>query len=243
MPHFSIITICRNEEAGIRETCESIVSQTFEDFEWIIIDGGSTDGTLDILSDYEEHISSLVSEPDEGLYDAMNKGIAKASGAYLIFMNGGDRFASEKALEWASTAPDKDLLYGDVYHDSPDGPLITYPDKLPPGYLLSKMIPHQATFYRRELFEQHGDYDTSFRIAADYDLYARLLELGKVSYHHIPKPLAVFSLGGISSSPGQRRLRKRENHRVRMKYFPRYRWSLKALRESLRNWRNRSASK
>ena len=234
MPQFTIITICYNEEAGIRATCESIVSQTFRDFEWIVIDGKSTDNTLGILEDYEDRISVLVSEPDDGIYDAMNKGITKATGTYLIFMNGGDSFASHQALEWVSEAPQKDLIYGDIYHDSTNGPLITYPDEIPAGYLLRNMVPHQSTFYKRELFDRYGGYDPSYKIAADYDLYARLLEVEKVSSHHIPKPLAIFRLDGISCSENFRRVRKEENHRVRMKYFRRYRWSLKALKQSAR---------
>ena len=112
---FSVITVCRNEALNIRATCESIISQGFEDFEWIVIDGASTDGTLDILHEYAENIGVLISEPDTGIYDAMNKGAARAAGEYLIFMNGGDRFASTEALHLASEAPRAQLLYGDLF--------------------------------------------------------------------------------------------------------------------------------
>jgi glycosyltransferase len=96
------------------------------------------------------------------------------------------------------------------------------------------MVPHQATFYRRSLFETHGDYDTRYRIAADYELYIRLLEIAKVSTHHIPQPLAVFDVSGISCSKKHRSLRKQENHALRMRYFPKYRCSLKAWRQIIR---------
>lgn len=230
----SIITVCLNECEGIRRTCESVVILEDKSYEWIVIDGGSTDGTLEILDEYSEQISCLISEKDEGIYDAMNKGIAHARGDYLIFMNGGDAFASKQVLRLVSEAPQVDLIYGDLYFEKPGGECAQYPDQLTKGYLLKNMVPHQATFYRRELFSKFGTFDTSYRIAADYELFIRLLELGKVSHHHIAEPLAVFDRTGISSDRAFRDLRKRENHRIRKQYFTRYRWSLKAFRQYIR---------
>lgn len=231
---FSVITICYNEASSIRKTCRSITSQTWKDLEWIVIDGGSTDGTLEILDDYSDQITCLVSEKDEGIYDAMNKGIAHAQGDYLIFMNGGDAFASDHVLRLVSEAPQVDLIYGDLFFEKPGGERAQYPDQLTKGYLLKNMVPHQAAFYRSELFSKFGTFDTSYRIAADYELFVRLLELGKVSHHHIAEPLAVFDRTGISSDRAFRDLRKRENHRIRKQYFTRYRWSLKTLRQETR---------
>lgn len=234
-PLFSIITICFNEENGIRRTCESVVSQDFRDYEWIVVDGGSTDGTLEVLEEFSGSVTRMISEPDEGIYDAMNKGIAAANGEYLVFMNGGDFFASDDVLAEVSEAPRKELIYGDIFFDEAGGSLAKYPDVMSEGYLLKKMVPHQATFYRRDLFQRFGNYDRSYKIAADYELYVRLIEVGKVSYHHIAKPLAVFDRSGISSGTAHRALRKRENHRVRKQYFRCYRWSLKALRQEVKN--------
>ena len=234
-PHFSIITVCLNEQTGIRRTCESVVGMAHGDYEWIVIDGASSDGTLEILGEYKDSITCLVSEADMGIYDAMNKGIARARGKYLVFMNGGDRFASPEVLAWVGAAPQADLIYGDIFHDMPEPHLVKSPTLMDQNNLLKKMVPHQATFYHHTLFKRFGDYDTSFRIAADYDFYVRLLLIEKVSYHHVNKPLAVFDLTGISCSRQFRALRKQENHRVRMKYFCRYRWSLKALRQEMRN--------
>ena len=236
MKKFSIITVCRNEEAAIRGTCESIVSQKYQNFEWVVIDGASTDGTLEILNEYCNDIHHLVSEPDAGIYNAMNKGAAQATGEYLIFMNGGDRFASTEALCWASGAPRVQLLYGDVFLGNVDGPLETFPDVVDPGYMLRKMIPHQATFYERTLFETLGGYDESFKIAADYDLYARLFEVERISHYHIPQSLAVFDGEGISNNKQFRALRKQENHRIRKQYFVKYRFSLKCWRQEIRQW-------
>lgn len=236
MKKFSIITVCRNEEEAIRGTCDSIISQSFKDFEWIVIDGASTDGTLEILKEYRSSICHFVSEPDAGIYSAMNKGAAMATGDYLIFMNGGDRFACADALLVASQAQDAQMLYGDVYFGDQGCDVETYPDVVESGYMLRKMIPHQATFYHRATFEAVGGYDESFKIAADYDLYVRLFELEGISHHHIPHPIAIFDLNGISNSKDFRQLRKRENHRIRKQYFSNYRFSMKCLRQEIRNF-------
>ena len=230
MKTFSIITVCRNEEGAIRETFESIVAQKHKDFEWIVIDGASTDGTLEILNEYRSSIRHLVSEPDGGIYNAMNKGAAIAAGEYLIFMNGGDRFADSDALLFAEQSPRAQMLYGDVYLGDQSGDVETYPDVVESGYMLRKMIPHQATFYQRATFEAVGGYDESFKIAADYDLYARLFEIERISHHHIPHPIVIFNMGGISNQIESRQLRKRENHRIRKLYFKKYRYNMKCLR-------------
>lgn len=235
--YFSIITVCYNEQKNIKTTCESVCGQTFSDFEWIVIDGGSTDGTLEIFAEYRDRIDVLVSESDDGIYNAMNKGIGRASGEYVVFMNGGDRFADQEVLASVAAVPRRDIIFGDLGLEGTDDEVKKYPDTLRKNYLLKEMMPHQASFFRRALFGKYGLLDESFKIAADYDLFVRLIHIGKVSYHHIPQTLAVFDETGVSSDPKMRALRKRENHRVRMKYFPRYRLSFKALRQLIRNRR------
>ncbi len=228
---FSIITVCRNEENGIRQTCESVCAQTFPDFEWIVIDGQSTDETLNILEEFKPQISCLVSESDAGIYDAMNKGILRASGEYLVFLNAGDWFAAPDVLEAAASAPAMDIKFGDVTVIDRNGILkeYCYPDLLPKDFLLKKTISHQTSFVKRTLFETHGLYDTSFKIAADYDLLVRLLYVHGVSYVHIPKVLANTPMGGISNHPDSKALNTLEKHRVRKKYFPWFVYGVKAL--------------
>ena len=127
-PLFSIITVCRNEFPKIRATCESICNQSVRNFEWIVIDGASTDGTLDVLDEYRDRIAILVSEPDKGIYNAMNKGIRRAGGEYVVFMNGGDRFMDENVLETVAAAPRKDIISGDLLFDGGKQTVKTYPD-------------------------------------------------------------------------------------------------------------------
>lgn len=238
-PFFSVVTVCRNEREKIRTTCESICGQSYRDFEWIVIDGASTDETLDVLREYEDQMAVLISEPDAGIYNAMNKGIKRASGEYVVFMNGGDYFSGNDVLQFVADAPEAGILYGDLLFDGPEPSIAQFPDRLPPSYLLNNMLPHQASFIRRELFERYGGYDESFKIAGDYDLFARLLEIHRVSCFHVPYTLAVFNGEGISKDLRYRALRKQENHRVRKTYFPRYRFSLKGLKEEIRSRRRK----
>lgn len=243
---FSIITVCRNEAANIRRTCESICSQTFSDFEWIVIDGQSADGTLDILGEYRSRISCLVSEPDGGIYDAMNKGIQRATGEYLLFLNGGDYLADRHVLGKVAESPDRDVLYGDMRCVRPNGETFirSFPDELTTNFFLRHRLPHQAAFFRRGLLEARGAYDTSLRIAADYDLFVRLLYVHKASYFHVPCVVSVFKTGGTSAQ--SRSLGKIETHRIRKKHFPWYIYGFKGLQAGIktrRMWRRSNRHK
>jgi glycosyltransferase involved in cell wall biosynthesis len=242
MSRFSIITICLNEAENIRRTCESIVSQSFGDYEWIVVDGQSTDGTLEILDQFRERISCLVSEPDSGIYHAMNKGIALASGDYLLFLNAGDYLADQQVLATVAAAGEEDILFGDLLCIEGEGREFTsvFPDRLSRYFLLKRMMPHQASFFRRRLFQTYGGFDQSYRIAGDYELFARFLYRHQVSYRHVPKVLAVFMTDGISSQLAQRERRKLENHRVRKTHFPwlAYGWKGLKMEWKLRFGRN-----
>lgn len=236
-PKFSIITICCNEEKSIRKTCESVISQTFDSFEWIIIDGQSTDNTLIILQEYSSKITHLISEPDTGIYDAMNKGINLSKGDYLIFLNGGDYFFSKEALHKATIYPEADIMYGDIMlsQGKEKKHIKKLPDVLPPKFLLNNMLPHQSSFVRRSVIVKYGSYDTSFKIAGDYDLFVRLLYIHKASYFHIPHVIAVFKTDGISCDKSMRFLRKKESHRVRKK-IPLYKYGFKSFKMECRIW-------
>jgi glycosyltransferase involved in cell wall biosynthesis len=235
-PEFSIITVCLNEGPTIRRTCVSICSQTFSDFEWIVIDGGSADETLDVLENFRDRITRLVSEPDDGIYDAMNKGARLAAGKYLVFLNAGDLFFDDEVLQTVAKAPDADLVFGDVVFCCENGGQRrqNFPDRLNKYFMLKNMLAHQASFFDRAVFLQYGGYDPSFRIAGDYDLFVRLLCVHRASVFHIPHPLAIFYKDGISSDRSFRMLRKTENHRIRKEYFPWFVYGLKGLRMEAR---------
>ena len=230
----SVITICLNAKKMLEMTSESLICQKTINFQWIVIDGNSVDGTQSIIQKYEKNCDLFISEPDDGIYDAMNKGLRYAKGEYVLFLNAGDTLYNSKTLSSINFFINRDLIVGDLYFCQ-NKELNKSPNKLQKNYLLKKMLPHQATFFRRDIFDKYGFFDTSYRIAGDYEMFSRLIQKYKVSYSHVPGIIANFDETGISSNDNFRYLRKKENHRVRWKYFPRYRFTLKSIRQMVRN--------
>ena len=233
-PNYSIVTVCLNSGIEIESTADSIKQQNYTNFEWIVVDGGSDDGTLNVLGEYKDLISVLVSETDNGIYDAMNKGIEHAEGEYLIFINAGDSFFDKNTLTRINFSTKSDLIVGNLlFMDSHT--IKKSPDNLDRFYMLKNTLPHQATFFHRRVFENYGNFDTSYRIAGDYEFFARMVNFGEPSYCFHPEIIAKFAGGGISSDPKYRNLRKRENHRIRWEYYPKYRLTLKSMKQVVRN--------
>ena len=203
----SIVTVCYNEK-DIGRTCESIVSQSCQDFEWIVVDGGSTDGSLEVIKHYKERIDILISEPDNGIYDAMNKGIRLAKGKWINFMNGGDTFADNGIvgdfLHFAGDNPAADVIYGDFNRMLPDGGVrkSEFPDVVDKVFFYNKSVNHQASFIRSRLFRRFGMYDETFRIAADMDKWLMFVNNGCL-FRHWERYVANFYLDGISSTHKQ----------------------------------------
>lgn len=216
----SIITINYNNRDGLQKTIDSVVSQSFKDFEWIVIDGGSTDGGLELLEQHAERFSYWVSEPDKGVYNAMNKGIAQAKGEYVNFMNSGDSFASPTILEEIfSTSHTADVLYGYMMRGGLDGevnnlsmmkPNLTWMDFFQDG------LPHQATFIKRSLFDKFGLYDESLKAVSDWKFFVNAFVYHKATSEFVPKKVAVYAEGGISDVMGME-----ERKRVEKELFPR----------------------
>lgn len=230
----TIITVCLNEINNIRNTCNSVISQLYQNYEWIIIDGGSKDGTIEYLSNFKDRITHLVSEEDNGIYHAMNKGIQLSSGNYIIFLNAGDFFYSSSSLNFFNSDRREDLIFGDLKLYS-DGKIKKYEDIINLKKLKKRnSIPHQATFYNRKLFDKLGSYDESYLISGDYEFNIRIFKYLEPTYQHIPEPISVFLNDGISSRKEFKKVIKRENHIIRKKYFPSYLFSFKRLREELR---------
>ena len=234
---FSIITACLNCSSLIERTCKSIIALNYKNFEWIVIDGDSNDGTLEIIKKYQEQISCLSIELDSGIYEAMNKGIRLASGEYLIFMNAGDTFYDCDTLSIVSKNLGPDLLYGKTLKRSKNKDKIcTYPDTINSDYLLNNTLPHQSTYFKKETFSKYGLYNETYKIAGDYELYARFILKAKISYKYINKPLSIFYLGGVSSDKKFRNILKKEQDTIRKLYFKGYLKSMKFYRHILRNF-------
>ena len=184
-----------------------------------------------MLSDYKNEITRLISEKDTGIYHAMNKGLFHATGEYILFMNGGDKFFDRDILEIINKSPNADIIYGNILTDEK---VISPIKVLSKHWLLTNMLPTQATFYKKILFEKVGKYDEKYKIAGDYEMHVRLFSYLKPICHYTNCTLANFKSGGISNNQKFRKLKKRENHQIRHHYFKKYRLSLKSIRQSLR---------
>lgn len=201
----SIITINYNNKAGLQKTIDSVISQTFKDFEWIIIDGSSTDGSKELIEQYSQYITYWVSEPDKGIYNAMNKGIVQAKGEYLLFLNSGDWLIKNNVLEKISIyLKNTDIVFGYVARIVNN--LMTNltgfltKDNITLSDLYYQTIPHQATFFRKELFSKFGLYDETLEIVADRKFYIKSIIYGNASIEFIPITISYFEEGGISST-------------------------------------------
>jgi glycosyltransferase involved in cell wall biosynthesis len=209
-----LITVNRNDRAGLARTLDSVARQTYRDREAIVIDGASTDGSVDVIRERAGTVTDWISEPDGGIYDAMNKGIRRARGTYLVFMNGGDSFASDDALErfLAAGEPKEDLLYSDAVIEHEDGTTHVWkvPERLDWDYFMLTSLPHQSSAFRRDLFERVGLYDTRFRIGGDHELYLRAVVVHGATFRKVPVPLARQVWGGLSNRPESYRLLREE---------------------------------
>lgn len=169
---FSIITINYNNKEGLRKTIESVVGQSFRGFEYIIIDGGSTDGSIEVIKEYAGKVDYWVSEPDKGIYHAMNKGVLQAHGEYLNFMNSGDEFYNNGVLQEVAPSLDSDIVVGKIVHGTEVWGFhkedITLMD------LIRGTVLHQASFFRKELFDENR-YDESYKIVSDWKFYIQTL--------------------------------------------------------------------
>ncbi len=223
MPKLSIITINLNNATGLHKTIESVVTQTFTDYEYIIIDGASTDGSIDIIKEYFDKITYWVSEPDKGIYNAMNKGIAKAIGEYCIFLNSGDYFVDNESLyKLLNRGNDKDLIYGNLLVDDGTRKWIKYyPPLITFGYLLKDTLPHPATLIRRELLNRNP-YNEQNKITSDWEFFIYTVCILNASYKYVNTEVTVFNHTGISSYQSNDELIKNEKKLFLQKQFGTY---------------------
>lgn len=208
IPKISIITVSRDSIKTISATINSVLSQTYPDIEYIIIDGLSTDGTDDLVKSYGTRIATFISEPDAGIYDAINKGIKLASGDIIGILNSDDFFYDNNVVERiadAFTRHDIEAVYGDVQfvkNDCTSDIIRYYSSKsFTPGKFKYGIMPAHPGFYvKRELFEKLGYYKTDYKIAADYELLIRFLYVNKVKSRYLEMPpLVTMRSGGVSN--------------------------------------------
>ena len=209
MKKISIITVCFNSESTIRDTIQSVISQNYPNIEYIVIDGGSQDSTLNIIKEYKNKISKYVSETDHGIYDAMNKGISISTGDIIGILNSDDFFYNNNTISNIATAFEinkhVDLVYGDVVFVNPADTNKTvrfYSSKNFKPYKLrfGWMPPHPASFITRSSYEKIGRYSLEYRISSDYEFFVRMLLVYKLNYVRINKTIVKMRTGGISTS-------------------------------------------
>jgi glycosyltransferase involved in cell wall biosynthesis len=203
-----MITVCFNSDTTIEDTIKSVANQSYRNVEYIVVDGLSTDRTLHILKSYSKVITKVISEKDTGIYDAMNKGIHLATGDIVGILNSDDIFAGSNVLENVISRfceSGADALFADLVYVRPDNPdrVVRYysgagftPDKFAWGW----MPPHPTFFVKRELYKRFGLFRTNYKIAADYEMTARLLARHKVKYTYFPEVLVRMRTGGVSTN-------------------------------------------
>lgn len=209
----SLITVTYNAADTLQRCIQSVIEQTYSNVEYIIIDGNSTDGTLNVISDNKKHIHIFNSDPDNGIYDAMNKGTMLASGDVIGILNADDYFADNDVLERIAQAfdtTDTDLLYADLDYVDKKGAVVRKwrsgeyrQEKFNWGW----MPPHPTFYARKECFKRYGLYNLDYGTAADYELMLRFMYLKKVNVFYLNKVIVKMSVGGVSNKSYKNRIR------------------------------------
>ncbi|GGD84816.1 glycosyltransferase family 2 protein [Planktosalinus lacus] len=226
----SIITINYNNREGLQKTLDSVFCQSFTDYEYLIIDGASTDGSREVIENHKNRFTYWVSEPDDGIFNAMNKGIARAKGEYLLFLNSGDCLTSETALDNFINHKDfqGDIVYGDYTFEHGEK---IYPDHLTPYYFMKTSLPHQSTLFHRSVFEHIGGYDESFKMVSDRAFYLKCFLSGRFTFKHIQYPLTLFDLTGYSNDAAHKNKKFVEDERMFQELYGLYYDDMKQLKK------------
>ena len=217
----SIITVCYNSEATIEHTIKSVLGQSYTNIEYILIDGKSTDGTLDIIGKYKNSITTIVSEPDKGMYDAINKGIQLCSGELVAILNADDFYIDENVISDVMSKIEEEKaesLYADLYYvEEKDTSKVVrnwvsgkYNRK---SFLYGWMPPHPSFFVRKRVYDQYGLFNLQLKSAADYELMLRFLYKNNVSTCYLPRPIVRMRIGGMSNVSLKNRIKANKEDR------------------------------
>lgn len=225
-PSFSIITINFNNCSGLRKTIQSVIGQNYSYFEYIIIDGGSTDGSVAMIKEYSDKISFWISEPDRGIYDAMNKGINKASGDFVCFLNSGDEYLSKYSIKIMCSiisSSKSELFFSDYLFvdDKNDVYKVVKSSSIKnKADFLKYNFGHPSTFYKRSLFQKYGCFNTNNNIVSDVEWYLDAILVNKLSFKLVNFVTSIFFDGGISSQSFNKH--KLEREIMLSKYFSKF---------------------
>lgn len=200
----SIITVCKNAQNTIEQTIKSVISQNYNNIEYLIIDGKSTDKTLNIIKRYKSKISTIISEPDEGLYYAMNKGVEKSTGDIIYLLNSGDLLFSRHTISNIVKVFKKnnsDVVYGDIAlyeSNNPKKLILRRQNHVSNFFLVHDTIYHQSIFTKKYIFEKYGKFDTQYKLQADYEWILRLIIKNNITFYYTNQVVAKFLRGGLS---------------------------------------------
>lgn len=222
MKKISIITVNYNDKIGLQRTIESVISQSSKNFEYIIIDGNSTDGSQELIQYHKDSVDYWVSEPDTGIYNAMNKGIRAATGDYVLFLNSGDYLCEYLTIQKVVDAmdDDKDLYYGDaIFKREEKDELVMYPDQLSFYFFTHNSLCHQASVIKRSLFDTVFYYNEKFSIISDWEFMVYCICIKSISYKHINIFVSYYNCDGISSNPNSKSTISIETEIVMNTYF------------------------
>lgn len=217
----SIITVNLNNKAGLEHTLKSVSEQTNRDFESIVINGQSTDGSCDVINAYQKRIDKRVSEKDSGVFNAMNKGIRMAEGEYVLFLNSGDFFHTPETLSNVCKNPfSEDFILFDIKLVRKEGCEVRSLNKGPKEILIAGEIYHQAVFHRRSVFQKLGFYNETFKFAADYEFFLKAFFRAGCSHRIIHETIAVYDgIHGITSDAGNAELLHNERRKAQRNVF------------------------
>jgi glycosyltransferase involved in cell wall biosynthesis len=220
----SIITINLNNIHGLKETIASVLKQSFKHFEFIVIDGNSTDGSAELIAQQTKDFSYCISENDTGVYHAQNKGIVKANGTFLLFLNSGDVLADPDILSRIFSLPlEEDIIYGDVfYKDAQGSQLKKYDAALTFSHMFQDGLPHQGSFIKKSLFDKIGIYDQSLKLSADWKFFIQALFIHGATSKYVDEAIAVYDASGMSSDPKNTKQMFDERRAVLQEFFPRF---------------------
>lgn len=208
----SIITVNYNNRDGLQRTIDSVICQTFHGFEWLVIDGGSTDGSKELIEHHQDHFSYWCSEPDHGVYHAMNKGIAHAQGDYLLFLNSGDALYDKNVLQKVfDLQSDADILSGKAIRNDNGQILHTY-DESVLMQLYTDTFSHQATFIKRSLF-QDQKYDESLKIVSDWKFWMESVIFKNAKVDYIDVVVVLQDMSGLSSDTNLSGVKQQQQER------------------------------
>lgn len=220
IPKISIITVSLNSAAYIERAIKSVLSQTYPNMEYVIIDGGSIDGTIDEINRYKEQIDYFISEPDSGIYNAMNKGIKAATGNVLFFLNSDDYFADDKVVEDAANVfqerPEVDIVFGNQIFDLGDKTFIKNQSfEVTREQLARTTVQHQTVFTKRHVFDFTNGFSEDYKIVSDFDWMLKVFVVNKCKYYYIKRSISVMGTKGTSWTKDF----EKERIKVMKKYF------------------------